>query len=573
MAHLSMHDGTCKLAAAAAAAWTSSCSPAQVVRCLLQDGATTLRGSVGPRGHLGSTSTCFSTAEVSAGGMVNSPSLRRSTPAQATISPLSVQYLMGGYMQGMPNSPATAVSPSLTAVLAATPPATTRQVAISPPCCAQSSLSQPSARRVRCCRKATTVRWKEAAMSAATRSNARSPSACASLPAPSGAPPSGPMAAAAAAAALSASALGPTCAGGSPSSARWSSTSLATLVLSPLNEKLHDALCMPFCMGSVSLNLAGSPPAASRSRCGPPGMAFTPSRRATLSKHSPALSSSVVPRMRWRPMPWHSTSMLWPPDTSSSSAGKAGGVVGAPGAGGAGARGGYSEGRRTTSECASMWCTGTRGIWWRAAMVSAWRSPTCRHRDSPGPTVTATALSCSGLTPASCRQPSTVAPMAAACASRATSGFTPPYCSCSPVCEAILCASTVPSPRSTAAAVSSQLLSMPSTTQDAGSDASSCCTAAERGMSWPDASVLAAAVLWRQGTDTCGSAPAVRQAASTAADGSSGDSGVMTTCLPTAWMPVPLTATVTPRLGRSITALGMRSGHSMRHTSRSNASS
>ncbi len=64
---------------------------------------------------------------------------------------------------------------------------------------------------------------------------------------------------------------------------------------------------------------------------------------------------------------WQSTSMLWPPDTSSSSAGKANGLA-------------LTPGMRAMSECASMWCTGTTGTRCSAARVSAWLTPTCGAR-------------------------------------------------------------------------------------------------------------------------------------------------------------------------------------------------
>jgi hypothetical protein len=57
---------------------------------------------------------------------------------------------------------------------------------------------------------------------------------------------------------------------------------------------------------------------------------------------------------------------------------------------------------------------------------SARQARTRRHRLSPGPTVTATAASWLGLTPAALSAASTVTSMAAACASRARLGTTPP---------------------------------------------------------------------------------------------------------------------------------------------------
>lgn len=47
----------------------------------------------------------------SGGGGLHRPSLRRSTPVHATMTPLSVQYLAGGQMQGRPKCAAAAVRP------------------------------------------------------------------------------------------------------------------------------------------------------------------------------------------------------------------------------------------------------------------------------------------------------------------------------------------------------------------------------------------------------------------------------------------------------------------------------
>ena len=62
--------------------------------CFMVPGAALL-GSTGPMGHLGRTSTLASTAP-SGGGARYRPRARRSTPVQATIRPLSVQWLSRG---------------------------------------------------------------------------------------------------------------------------------------------------------------------------------------------------------------------------------------------------------------------------------------------------------------------------------------------------------------------------------------------------------------------------------------------------------------------------------------------
>ena len=65
----------------------------------------------------------------------------------------------------------------------------------------------------------------------------------------------------------------------------------------------------------------GSPVAASRSIAGPPGKP-RPSMRATLSKASPAASSRVRPRRRYWPWPSARTRSVWPPETISATSGK-----------------------------------------------------------------------------------------------------------------------------------------------------------------------------------------------------------------------------------------------------------
>lgn len=88
---------------------------------------------------------------------------------------------------------------------------------------------------------------------------------------------------------------------------------------------------------------------------------------------------------------------------------------------------------------------------------------TRKHRLRPGPTVTATALSCCGATPARASASSTQLAMAASWASCASLGTTPPQGAWMSACVASASPSTRPQPLTTATPVSSQLLSMPRT--------------------------------------------------------------------------------------------------------------
>src|SRR5216117_2235331 len=126
---------------------------------------------------------------------------------------------------------------------------------------------------------------------------------------------------------------------------------------------------------------------------------------ATLSKASPAASSRVAPSKRYCPHAGTSSSSVWPPETSSA--------------------------------------------------------PT-----SPGPWVTATASTAPQPTPASTRARSTTAGRAARCARLASSGTTPPKTLCTSCDRMTRLASSGarPPPTSTAADVSSQEVSIPSTT-------------------------------------------------------------------------------------------------------------
>mmetsp|Transcript_32404 Transcript_32404/g.104857 ORF Transcript_32404/g.104857 Transcript_32404/m.104857 type:complete len:298 (-) Transcript_32404:283-1176(-) len=110
-----------------------------------------------------------------------------------------------------------------------------------------------------------------------------------------------------------------------------------------------------------------------------------------------------------------------------------------------------------------MWWTRTRGMRCSRQSESALRTPTSRQSAKPGPTVTATAERSAGETAARRSASATVPSMAARCDCCASFGTTPPHSSCTPTCDAIASARTVPSPRTTAAPVSSQDDSIPST--------------------------------------------------------------------------------------------------------------
>mmetsp|Transcript_70977 Transcript_70977/g.203430 ORF Transcript_70977/g.203430 Transcript_70977/m.203430 type:complete len:216 (+) Transcript_70977:26-673(+) len=119
-----------------------------------------LRGSLLPSGHLGRISTACS-VPASEGGSSYSPNFKRSTPAQATITPLSTQSLGGGHLISKSQSSATSRRPCRTAWFAATPPATTIE-AVSGSISTAHSAARPA--RSQRCRTATF--WKAAAMCA-----------------------------------------------------------------------------------------------------------------------------------------------------------------------------------------------------------------------------------------------------------------------------------------------------------------------------------------------------------------------------------------------------------------------
>eukprot|EP00967_Tisochrysis_lutea_P081486 scaffold112489_cov27-Tisochrysis_lutea.AAC.2 len=70
-------------------------------------------------------------------------------------------------------------------------------------------------------------------------------------------------------------------------------------------------------------------------------------------------------------------------------------------------------GSHVTRACASIWCTRTNGIWCSWHSERAFLTPTPRHKESPGPTVTAIAVKALCSTPARLSASSTVESMAA----------------------------------------------------------------------------------------------------------------------------------------------------------------
>mmetsp|Transcript_79896 Transcript_79896/g.214701 ORF Transcript_79896/g.214701 Transcript_79896/m.214701 type:complete len:310 (-) Transcript_79896:728-1657(-) len=305
------------------------------------------------------------------------------------MTPLSTHNRGGGHCISSPACSATSRSPARTFWLAATPPATTMAATSG-----SSSSAQDAARAARSQRCRTATVWKAAATSARCRRRSAS----------------GRLAARSAGSAFS--------------------TRVLTEVFRPEKEKSQPVCKMGsrvFESGTGKVCTSGSPSFASRSRCGPPGTCVIPSSRAVLSNASPMESSMVLPRIVCEPMPRLRTAMLWPPETSNVTKGNAGdsAFAGCSAAGCPAAAGGS----RVTSVCASMWCTRTSGRSCAAAICRALRTPTSRHSPSPGPTVTATAESSAGATPARRSASSTVLSMALRCPSCARRGTTPPHCS------------------------------------------------------------------------------------------------------------------------------------------------
>src|SRR6267143_3057000 len=113
--------------------------------------------------------------------------------------------------------------------------------------------------------------------------------------------------------------------------------------------------------------------------------------------------------------------------------------------------------------CPSRWLTATSGNRWTYARDFATAQPTSSEPTSPGPWVTATPSRSRNLTPASASAFSTTGTMTSRWRREASSGTTPPYGAWIASCEATTLESTRRPSASTAAAVSSHELSIPST--------------------------------------------------------------------------------------------------------------
>ena len=195
---------------------------------------------------------------------------------------------------------------------------------------------------------------------------------------------------------------------------------------------------------------AGSPSRAALSIGGPPGKGM-PSTRATLSYASPAASSMVAPSgMTSWATSGTSSSEECPPETSRATAGD----------------GSVPCSSWSTAMWAARWLTPYSGLPSARAYALAAATPTSRAPASPGPAVTATASISSGRTPAVAMARSKVGTIASRCARLATSGTTPPNRACSSTLEATESASRS-CPRTSPIPVSSQDVSMPSTSGDA----------------------------------------------------------------------------------------------------------
>src|SRR5215208_2280099 len=137
--------------------------------------------------------------------------------------------------------------------------------------------------------------------------------------------------------------------------------------------------------------------------------------------------------------------MVWAPDTSSTSIGSG--------------RSGSS--RKAAYTCASRWLTPTKGTSHTRARALAALMPTSSDPTRPGPTVQATASTSGPWSPASTRASATTGVSSSTWARLATSGTTPPKRAWrSTWLDTTEERTSVPS-RTTAAAVSSQLVSMP----------------------------------------------------------------------------------------------------------------
>mmetsp|Transcript_6555 Transcript_6555/g.19343 ORF Transcript_6555/g.19343 Transcript_6555/m.19343 type:complete len:225 (+) Transcript_6555:155-829(+) len=208
------------------------------------------RSSSSPRGHLGLSSTHSPSAGLADSGTAPTPTPLRSLsrPAQATMTPLSVQYRGGGQTRSMSKSAARDSRFALRTLFAATPPATTMDLISGWVCLAQDTAVLVL--RQRC---STATLWKDAAMSAL------SCSLC---------PISGPRS--------------PGPAEGRPIVL---STAVLTEVLSPAKLKSQFlALSLEFFRGTGKSKAEASPLRASASTAGPPPLdRSSPRSLATLS--------------------------------------------------------------------------------------------------------------------------------------------------------------------------------------------------------------------------------------------------------------------------------------------------
>src|ERR1035437_8871982 len=189
-----------------------------------------------------------------------------------------------------------------------------------------------------------------------------------------------------------------------------------------------------------------SPSRASASSAGPPGNGSR-SSRAVLSNASPAASSRVFPMTRSEVGDATSTSCECPPETSS-------------------ARNGYSGGcarsRNTAKRCPCKWLTAYSGRSVANASALAAATPTTRLPISPGPAVTAIPSSRSSVTSARVSASSTAAESSAAWRREAISGTIPPYFAWNSSWFVDTFESTRTPSSTTAVAVSSHDVSIPS---------------------------------------------------------------------------------------------------------------
>ena len=269
------------------------------------------RSSRSPRGHRGNVGTSLRFALLgeaatcaSVHGASDNPNASLSTPAHATITPLSTHHLGGGVTSGRAHREATSERRSRTTALDATPPATTTQLSVSPS--SRRSFAHSTARDVRSVRCVTATRWKDAAMFARVRRVAASSSSgegrrlrvvvvvaeefesssestSSSSSSSSESPPREYTF-------VNAPSSAPT-----PPTPRSLSIANRTAVFRPAYEKSQSFRRRS---GTGNLYDASSPSRASASSAGPPPPpTFNPNSRAVLSYASPSASSSVLPRM------------------------------------------------------------------------------------------------------------------------------------------------------------------------------------------------------------------------------------------------------------------------------------